>query len=118
MIEGVYGHGSVRMNDGRKFEIKTSSDISSSVINLAIDCIYNGGQAIIFAETRKRAIAFALKGAEIVYKQLDKVTKAITAKVLHHVILNDGEDTELTRTLSRVISSGVGFHSCWIRASH
>jgi helicase len=109
LIEGVYEHGSVRMNDGRKFEIKTSSGISSSAINLAIDCINNGGQAIIFAETRKRAIALASKATEIVYKQLDKVTKAITAKASSR-ILNDGEDTELTRTLSRVISGGVGFH--------
>ena len=108
LVEGVYEHGTVNMNDGSQFKIETSA-ISSSAIDIAIDSLDNGGQAIIFAETRKRASSLAVKAAEGVYKRLDKATKSKAAAVSSQILKN-GDDTDLTRTLSQVVAKGVGFH--------
>jgi helicase len=108
LVEGVYEYGTVNMNDGSQFKIETSA-ISSSAIDIAIDSLDNGGQAIIFAETRKRASSLAVKAAEGVYKRLDKATKSKAAEVSSQILKN-GDDTDLTRTLSQVVSKGVGFH--------
>src|SRR5919198_55239 len=109
LVEGVYDNGIARMNDGSQFKIETSYTPSSSAIDIAIDSLDNGGQALIFAETRKRTSSLAVKAAEGVYKRLDKTTKKLAAEASSR-ILNNGDDTELTRTLSHVVSMGVGFH--------
>jgi helicase len=108
LVEGVYEDGTVNMNDGSQFKIETSA-ISSSAIDIAIDSLDNGGQAIIFAETRKRASSLAVKAVEGVYKRLDKATKSNAAEASSQILKN-GDDTELTRTLSQVVAKGVGFH--------
>jgi helicase len=110
LVEGVYENGIIRMNDGSKIRIKNSSSpaISSSAIDVALDCIENGGQALIFAETRKRASSLALKASEVVNKRLDKATKTMAAKTSTEILNSD--DTELTRTLCQVVSRGVAFH--------
>ena len=111
LVEGVYENGIVRMNDGSKIRIKSSSShaLSSSAIDIAIDCIENGGQALIFAETRKRASSLALKASEAVNKILDKATKTMAAKTSTEILKNS-DDTELTRILCQVVSRGVAFH--------
>lgn len=108
LVEGIYEHGTVNMNNGRQFKIETSA-ISSSAVDIAIDSLDNGGQAIIFAETRKRASSLAVKAAEGVYKRLDKATKSKAGEASLQ-ILKKGDDAELTRTLSHVMAKGVGFH--------
>jgi helicase len=107
LVEGVYENGIARMNDGSRIRIETSS--SSSAIDIAIDCIESGGQALIFAETRKRASSLALKAAEVVHKKLDKATKMMAAKASTQILKNS-DDTELTRALSQAVSRGVAFH--------
>ena len=107
LVEGVYEHGIVSMNNGSRFKIETSS--TSSAIDIAIDSVKNSGQVIIFAETRKRTSSLAIKAAEGIYKRLGRNAKAMAAEASSRIIKN-GDDTELTRTLSKVIARGVGFH--------
>lgn len=109
LVEGVYEHGIVRMNDGNQFKIETSSSVSSAVIDIAIDSLDNGGQALVFAETRKRASSLAAKAADGVYKRLDKTSKKM-AEEASSQIRSKGDDTELTRNLCQLISKGVAFH--------
>jgi helicase len=109
LIEGIYEHGNIRMNDGSRFKILTSVGVTSAAIDIAIDSLKNGGQALIFADTRKRAFSLAAKAAEAVYKRLDKSARE-SALELSSQILNKGDDTELTRNLSHLVSKGVGFH--------
>jgi helicase len=106
LIEGIYENGIVRMNDGSKIRIKSSS---SPAIDIAIDCIQSGGQALIFAETRKRASSLALKASEVVNKRLDKATKTMAAKTSTEILKNS-DDTDLTKNLYHVVSRGVAFH--------
>jgi helicase len=109
LVEGVYEHGMVRMNDGNQFKLETSSGVSSAVIDIAIDSLDNGGQALVFAETRKRAASLAAKAADGVYKRLDKTSKRMAEEV-SSAIRSKGDDTELTRNLCHLVSKGVAFH--------
>jgi ATP-dependent DNA helicase len=107
LVEGVYEYGTVRMCDDSKFKVE-SSGVSSS-IDLAINSLQGGGQALIFVETRKRASSLAAKAAEGVYKHLDKPTKESAARASTE-ILNRGDESELTNVLAQLVAKGVAFH--------
>ena len=113
LVEGVYAHGSLLLNDIDKESFKKlSSSVwnpSTAAIDVAMECIEDGGQAMIFGETRKRTISLAQKAAQAVYKKLDTVARKSAANIASE-ILEKGEDTEITRTLSDLVSKGVGFH--------
>jgi helicase len=114
LVEGVYEYGSVRMGDGRTFRVQTGG--ASASVDLAIDALDNGGQALIFAETRKRASSLAAKAAEGVYKRLDKDAKELAAKAAAE-LLDRGNDAELTRTLAQLVGKGVAFHHAGLAPS-
>ncbi|MGB7678059.1 MAG: helix-hairpin-helix domain-containing protein, partial [Nitrososphaeraceae archaeon] len=82
---------------------------STAAVDVALECIENGGQAMIFGETRKRAVSLAQKAAPIIYNKLDKLERKSAGKVALQ-ISEKGEDTEITRNLSELVSKGVGFH--------
>ncbi|RMF30352.1 MAG: RNA helicase, partial [Candidatus Nitrosothermus koennekii] len=105
-LEGVYSHGEIIFSNGEKRSIKQSNRGAS--IDLAIDCISNQGQALIFTETRKRAVSLALKAAELTNRFLDDKEKN-KAKTVSKVI-SDSDDTELSRDLAFAVSNGVAFH--------
>jgi helicase len=107
LVEGVYDYGTVRMNNNTTFKVEGAG--ASTAVDIAIDSLDGGGQALIFAETRKRAASLAAKAAEGVHKRLDKETKEQAAKASSD-ILSKGDDSELTKTLSQLISKGVAFH--------
>jgi helicase len=113
LIEGVYNYGKVTMNNGTTFEIDNigvADNSSGGIIGLAMDSITNdGGQSLVFAETRKRTVSLAKKTSDIVLKSLDKSSK-LSAQKIGAEILKQGDDTELNRTLSNTVTKGVGFH--------
>ena len=85
-------------------------------MTLAIDSITNnGGQSLVFAETRKRAVSLAKKTSEIMPKFLNKSSK-LSAQKTGIEILKEGDDTELDRTLSSTVTNGVGFHHAGLGA--
>jgi helicase len=119
LIEGVYEHGSLHLNDGKESRSKkiapSAGTPSTAAVDVAVECIENGGQAMIFGETRKRAISLAQKAAPIIYNKLDKLERKSAAKVALE-ISEKGEDTEITRNLSELVSKGVGFHHAGLGA--
>ncbi|HYA81888.1 MAG TPA: DEAD/DEAH box helicase [Candidatus Bathyarchaeia archaeon] len=113
LFEGVYEDGTILMNDGNRLKIQSYSD---AAIDLAIDSIDNGGQALIFAGTRKRACSLAAKAAETVLKRLDRTDKG-KANIVSLQIRTKGEDLELTNNLSKLVSKGVAFHHAGLGAN-
>src|SRR6185503_18190369 len=109
LVEGVYEHGGIQLNDGRRLQFQGSGTQGMAAVDLAVDSLGDGGQALIFAETRKRASSLAAKAAEAVYRRLDNSTReqAINASAS---ILDRGDDSETTRALSQLVSKGVAFH--------
>ena len=119
LIEGVYNYGKVTMNDGTNYDIDNigiSDNSTSGITSLAMDSITNdGGQSLVFAETRKRTVSLAKKTSEIVAKILDKNSIKLAQKTGVE-ILKEGDDTELNRTLSSTVAKGVGFHHAGLGA--
>ena len=119
LIEGVYNYGKVTMNDGTNYDIDNigiSDNSTSAITSLAMDSITNdGGQSLVFAETRKRTVSLAKKTSEIVAKFLDKTSIKLAQKTGVE-ILKEGDDTELNRTLSSTVAKGVGFHHAGLGA--
>ncbi|MDE1845396.1 MAG: DEAD/DEAH box helicase [Thaumarchaeota archaeon] len=114
LSEGVYDQGVVTMQDNKKFEILTS--IRGPAVDLGLDSLNNGGQAILFAETRTRSVSLAIKASEAVSKSLNNEEKEVLEKISQK-ILDDNEHTELVKTLVGLIKNGVAFHHAGLNAN-
>ena len=112
--EGVYEGGIVTMKNGRNFEVETS--LRGPPVDLGIDSLKSGGQAILFAETRARSVSLAAKAADVVgnslveeeKKELDKASKKI---------LDYNEHTDLIKNLAALVKKGVAFHHAGLNQS-
>ncbi len=114
LIEGVYDYGSVKLHDGSTISIKGTN--RGAAIDLAVDSITKGGQALIFAETRKRAVSLAVKASEII-KTLLKDQERIDVGKRAKEIITEGDDTELTKNLASVVGNGVAFHHAGLNSA-
>ncbi len=117
LLEGVYSDGVIYYNDDSKINVSESGkDTSSMAVDLVLDSIKDGGQNLVFVETRKRSISLAKTSSEIVYKNLPLEEKK-TALKYSKLLLENNDDTDLTKTLSNLISLGVGFHHAGLSLS-
>jgi helicase len=115
LVEGIYSHGVIMFSDNSLRKIMRTN--RGEAIDLAIDCISNEGQALIFAETRKRAVSLAVRASELTRMYL-KEDEAKNAKELSQQILEVGEETELSRLLSKTVECGSAFHHAGLSSPH
>jgi len=115
LAEGVCLRDECQFNDGRS--IKINGDDQSPAVNLTLLTIRQGGQALIFAETRKRAVDYAKKMASIVAKNLSKMEKR-TLTTLSGKITEAGEKTRISDLLAELVRNGVAFHHAGLTAAH
>ncbi|MDH3676917.1 MAG: DEAD/DEAH box helicase [Nitrosopumilus sp.] len=114
LSEGVYDGGVVTMSDGETFEVDNT--IRGTPIDLGVQCVQEGGQSLIFAETRTRSKSLATKAMDVIgnlieKKELDELEK-ISKK-----ILKVNENTDLVKTLAVLIKKGVAFHHAGLNQS-
>ncbi|MBI3253832.1 MAG: DEAD/DEAH box helicase, partial [Nitrosopumilales archaeon] len=107
LTEGVYDHGSVTMHDGRYFEVESS--IRGPPVDLGVESVKDGGQSLLFAETRTRSASLATKAAEAIVKYLND-SEIVELEKISEKILSDNEHTELVKTLAKLVKRGVAFH--------
>ena len=107
LSEGVCDEGQVIMNDGRSFEVERS--LMGTPIDLGVQSVHQGGQSLVFAETRTRAKSLATKASDAIFKTLEKKEITTLAKTSRK-ILSENEHTELVKTLALLVKKGVAFH--------
>lgn len=113
LIEGVYDYGSIKLQDGSVRSIETTG--RGTPIDLAIDSIVNGGQVLIFAETRKRAVSLAAKASELVKRFLTDEERIALETKTDDIL--DTDDTELTQNLAQLVKNGTAFHHAGLNPS-
>jgi len=107
LSEGVCDGGEVIMSDGKTFEVERS--LRGTPIDLGVQSVQQGGQSLVFAETRARSKSLATKAADVISLMLEK--KEITElEKTSKKILSENEHTELVKTLALLVKKGVAFH--------
>src|SRR5438046_10744655 len=69
--EGIYNLGQLQFNDGSSRAIQSGT--KTPVLDIALDVLSSGGQALIFTETRRSAVEMGRKAALAVKPRLSKI---------------------------------------------
>lgn len=113
--EGVLLHEEIQYKDGdaRKIE-KKARDTS---INIVLNTIKTGGQALVFTSTRKSSVALAKRIAAHTDKVLSKLLKR---GLIHEAdkILSAGERTHISDSLAGLVKCGAAFHHAGLASAH
>ena len=113
--EGVLLHEEILYKDGgaRKIEKKTRDP----TINLLLNTLKTGGQALVFASTRKNSVNMAKKIATHTGEVLSKPLKRALANEAER-ILSTGERTHISDSLAGLVECGTAFHHAGLAGSH
>lgn len=113
--EGVLLHEEIQYKDGdaRKIEKKTRDPTT----NLVLNTLKTGGQALVFASTRKNSVNLAKKIAVYTGEVLSKPIKRTLAHEAEK-ILSAGERTKISESLAGLVKCGTAFHHAGLAGSH
>jgi len=113
--EGVLLHDEIQYKDGdaKKIDKKTKN----ATINLALNTVKTGGQALVFASTRKNSAALAKNIADYMSEALSKPIKRTLAHEAEK-ILSAGERTRISESLADLVKCGTAFHHAGLAGAH
>jgi helicase len=113
--EGVALNDMIIFNDGSIKRLKPLHKMD--VINIAVNSVLDGGQCLIFVESRRRAQSVARNAAQALTGVLGKKEQTELEKVSSDIVLR-GEKTRLTDELSWSVAKGVAFHHAGLNREH
>jgi helicase len=113
--EGIYNLGQLQFNDGSSRIIQGGT--KTPVLDIALDVLSSGGQALIFTETRRSAVEMGRKAALAVKPRISKIEER-SLNTISERILSSGEKTRLGEALASQIASGAGFHHAGLTGPH
>ena len=113
--EGVLLNDEIQYKDGdaKKIEKKTKN----AVINIALNTVKTGGQALVFASTRKNSATLAKSIADNMNEALSRPIK----RTLEHEaekILAASEKTRISESLAELVKCGTAFHHAGLAGAH
>ena len=114
--QGVYDRGRVWFAD-LQGEIETVRSTYGAAIDVAIESISTGGQSLIFASTRRRAVSLATKASELTSRYLGEAERRACSDASRR-IRDSGEETGLSRLLADLVSKGAAFHHAGLPHEH
>ena len=113
--EGVYYDGEIKFKDGSS-RLIPRTDINP-ILSTSLDVLKEGGQVLIFAETRRMAVEMGRKASALLRRQLPKPDRRALESVAQR-ILSTGERTGLSETLAELVLNGVAFHHAGLLGGH
>jgi len=113
--EGVLLYQEIQFKDGGA--VKIGKYARNPALNLALHIVKSGGQALIFASTRRNAVSLARKTASELNGFLSKATKR-SLNLLSERILATGERTRISELLADLVKHGTAFHHAGLGGGH
>ena len=113
--EGVFDYGNIVFTDGVSRPVTRST--YGTAIDVAMDTVRGGGQSLIFANTRRRAVSLATKAAEVTSGFASAEEKRALSEAARR-ILASGEETSLSKLLAEIVTKGAAFHHAGLEAEH
>ena len=113
--EGIYHDNQVQFRDGASRAILSGTKTPS--LDIALDVLSTGGQALIFTETRRSAVEMGRKASVAVKSRLSKPEERALSTIAER-ILSTGEKTRLGEALAMQIAAGAGFHHAGLAGIH
>ncbi len=113
--EGVYFEGAAIFNDGTVNWIQSESGVDA--VDLALDTIRQGGQVLLFVNTRKSAEATAARAASAIRNALPDTDRTELASMAEKALSRSSEQTRLSKKLFGLLPHGVAFHHAGILTS-
>ncbi len=113
--EGIVLNDEIQYKDGGARKIEKKTHIPT--VNLVLNTIKSGGQALVFASTRKNSVSAAKTVAQHTGDALSKPMK----RTLEHEaekILSSGERTQISENLAEFVRCGVAFHHAGLAGAH
>ena len=108
LSEAVYDDFSVTNQDRETYDVSFDY-VGSSTIGLGVDSVKNGGQGLLFANTRTSAAKLAVDSGPHIEKTLSKDELNELLKISKKILANN-EHTQLVKKLAFVVKQGVAFH--------
>jgi helicase len=113
--EGIYHDNQVQFRDGASRAILSGTKTPS--LDIALDVMSTGGQALIFTETRRSAVEMGRKASVAVKSRLSKPEERALNTIAER-ILSTGEKTRLSEALAMQVAAGAGFHHAGLAGIH
>jgi helicase len=113
--EGVHHDGQIQFKDGSSRLIPHTD--TNAVFDTALAVVREGGQVLIFAETRRSAVEMGRKASALLRRFLPKQDRRGLENIAQR-ILGAGERTRLGETLAEQVLNGVAFHHAGLAGGH
>jgi len=102
--EGVFYDGSIKFDDGTSREVESDGEEVWSIVKQAIQ---DGGQSLIFVNSRRSTEALAVKYS----KKMSELAGRSLSQAEAALLEGDSESTATGRKLSSCVKCGIAFHN-------
>jgi helicase len=113
--EGVLLHNEIHFKDGGAQKIEKAA--KNPAINLALHIVKSGGQALVFAGTRRNSVSLAKKATTTMKAFISKPMKRSLKRIAEQ-ILATGERTRISELSAELVNYGTAFHHAGLGGSH
>ncbi len=113
--EGVLLHDEIQFKDGGAKRVERETRYPT--INLVLNTLKTGGQALVFASTRKNSVAAAKTIAQHTSEVLSKPIKRALEQLAER-IQSAGERTQISDNLAELVRCGTAFHHAGLAGVH
>jgi len=113
--EGVYCDGQIQFKDGSSRFIPHTD--MNPIFDTALEVVRDGGQVLIFAETRRTAVEMGKKAAALLRRHMPRPDHRGLENLAQR-ILATGERTRLGDVLAEQALNGVAFHHAGLPGAH
>ncbi len=105
---GVVFDRKIRYSDDTKKELTSDLDDVAALVD---DVILDGGQALVFANTRRATESVARKLASTVRKRLTEKDRDALSRIATDLVAGQEESTSMGARLGKCIEGGAAFHN-------